>query len=184
LTDTDLIEELLRRFEAATNEVSFDRIQDMPIDDLSFKNTDGTTETEVTEHDPGIDRSGAAFQIFRLGWANGRLWELVVIDGAYVPHRHIGVESEFFILTGEGYWSSDHEWSEYQRRSSTTIDRGVAHGFVTDPRCGPTVFLSIQTSEIWNLKTNAIDFEYADHDGFPIPLALIDRRKRLLKEKP
>jgi quercetin dioxygenase-like cupin family protein len=176
LNDKDLIEELFRRFDAGADQAFCDRIRKMQIDDLGLKNADGTSATEVTAHKPGTDKSGAGFQIFRLGWANARLWELVMIDGAYVPHRHMKVDSEFFIFAGQGYWSCDQEWREYQVRSSATIDRGVAHGFVTDPRCGPTVFLSIQSSEIWNLKTNAIDFEYADQDGFTIPLALMDQR--------
>jgi mannose-6-phosphate isomerase-like protein (cupin superfamily) len=184
LNDKDLIERLFCRFDAAADELFCDRIQKMQVDDCGFKDADGTTATEVTAHNPGTDKSGAGFQIFRLGWANDRLWELVMIDGAYVPHRHKGVDSEFFIFTGQGYWSCNQEWREYQARSSTTVDRGVAHGFVTDPRCGPTVFLSIQSSEIWNFKTNAIDFEYADHDGFPIPRALIEQRKRRIAKKP
>ena len=183
MKDNELIEELFRRFQAAADQVLSDRIQKMRISGLGFKNADGTPGTEVTAHNPGTDKSGAAFQIFRLGWANRRLWELVMIDGAYVPHKHIGIDSEFFIFTGQGYWSCDHEWSEYRARSSITIDRSVAHGFVTDPQCGPTIFLSIQSSEIWNLETNVIDFEYADKDGFPIPSALMDQRNRRREEK-
>jgi hypothetical protein len=182
LKDAELVEELFRRFQAAGDKVLFDHIQKMCITGLGFKNADGTPATEVTAHNPGTDKSGAAFQIFRLGWANRRLWELVIIDGAYLPHKHSGLDSEFFIFTGQGYWSCGHAWSEYRARSSITVDRSVAHGFVTDPQWAPTVFLSIQSSEIWNLETNVIDFEYADKDGFPIPPSLMDQRKRRLKK--
>ena len=63
----------------------------------------------------------------------------------------------------------------------------VAHGFITDPEFGPTVFLSIQSDPIRKILIDPNtqsekfedDFVYVD-DLFPLPPDLLDTRNRKL----
>jgi hypothetical protein len=123
--DNELIEELFCRFRSAS-EAFADRIAHLPIDDLPFTNPDGTPFGNIKHLVRGDDKSGAAFDIFRLGWFGGRVWELVIIDGAYLPHVHQKINSEFFIFTGRGDLSRDSEWRAYQARSRVTVGKAVA----------------------------------------------------------
>lgn len=100
--DKELMDELYRRFHSASANAFSDRIAHLPIDDLPFKDTEGTPFGEVKHLIRGDDKSGAAFDIYRLGWFGGRVWELVVVDGAYLPHMHRKINSEFFIVAGRG----------------------------------------------------------------------------------
>jgi mannose-6-phosphate isomerase-like protein (cupin superfamily) len=178
----ELIEELDRRFQQMPAEVTT-----MPIDDLPFTDADGRPFGALRHLVAGDDKSGAAFDIYRLGWFGGRVWELVIIDGAYLPHAHRNIDSEFFILRGRGHVSRDAEWNAYRQRSRVAVDRGVAHGFITDPDFGPTVFLSIQSSPIRKIvidpathsETFEDDFVYVD-DRFPLPPDLVEDRNRKL----
>ena len=105
MPDLELMEEVYRRFHSASEGVFADRIADLSIDDLPFTDSDGCPFGKVKHLVRGDDKSGAAFDIFRLGWFSGRVWELVIIDGAYVPHVHQKIDSEFFILAGGGHLS-------------------------------------------------------------------------------
>src|SRR5215469_5123652 len=119
--DNELIEELYRRFRSGVDAVFADRIAHLPIADLSFKDPSGAPFGNVKHLVRGDDKSGAAFDIFRLGWFGGRVWELVIIDGAYLPHLHQKIDSEFFILAGGGHLSRDAEWSSYQQRTRVPV---------------------------------------------------------------
>jgi hypothetical protein len=67
------------------------------------------------------------------------------------------------------------------------VGRGVAHGFITDPEFGPTVFLSIQSDPIRKIVVDPStqaekfedDFVYVD-DAFPLPSDLLAIRKEKL----
>jgi hypothetical protein len=187
MNDTDLIEELYRRFHSSSEEIFSERILHLQIDDLWFKDTSGTPFGNVRHLVRGDDKSGAAFDIYRLGWSGGRVWELVIVDGAYLPHAHQKIDSEFFILSGRGHLSRDAEWSAYQGRTRVSVGKTVAHGFITDPDFGPTVFLSIQSDPIRKIfidpdtQTERFvdDFVYVD-DNFPLPPDLLDVRNRKL----
>lgn len=187
MDDKELIEELHRRFHSALGKTYADRIADLPIDELPFANTDGTSFGKVKHLVRGDDKSGAAFDIFRLGWFGGRVWELVIIDGAYLPHAHQKIDSEFYILTGRGHLSRDAEWRGYQDQTRVSVGREVAHGFITDPEFGPTVFLSIQSDPIRKISIDPItkaekfedDFVYVD-DAFPLPTELLQIREQKL----
>jgi mannose-6-phosphate isomerase-like protein (cupin superfamily) len=185
--DNELMDELYRRFHSALVEVFSDRIAHLRIDDLPFKDTEGTPFGEVKHLIRGDDKSGAAFDIFRLGWFGGRVWELVIVDGAYLPHMHQKINSEFFIFAGRGHLSRDAEWIAYQEKSTVAVGMVLAHGFITDPEFGPTVFLSIQSDPIRkisidpNTKSEKFedDFVYVD-DAFPLPADLLEIRRQKL----
>jgi mannose-6-phosphate isomerase-like protein (cupin superfamily) len=187
MSDNGLMEELYRRFHSAPTKAFSDRIAHLRIDDLPFKDTEGAPFGEVKHLIRGDDKSGAAFDIFRLGWFGGRVWELVIIDGAYLPHMHRKINSEFFIVAGRGNLSRDAEWIAYLEKSRVAVGMTVAHGFITDPELGPTVFLSIQSDPIRKIlidaKTNCEyfedDFVYVD-DTFPLPADLLEMRRRKL----
>lgn len=187
MDDNELIEELYRRFHSASEGTLSDRIAQLPIADLPFKDPDGLPFGNVRHLVRGDDKSGASFDIFRLGWFGGRVWELVIIDGAYLPHVHRNIDSEFFILAGRGHLSRDAEWSAYRERSRAAVGRAVGHGFITDPEFGPTVFLSLQSEAIRKIVTDPItksetfedDFVYVD-DAFPLPADLLAMRRRKL----
>jgi mannose-6-phosphate isomerase-like protein (cupin superfamily) len=185
--DDGLIHALYHLFHALSQAESSDRIANLPIDGLPFTNAEGAPFGTVKHLVRGGDKSGAAFDIFRLGWFCGRVWELVIIDGAYLPHMHQKIDSEFFIFAGRGHLSRDAEWRAYQEKSRVLVGRGVAHGFITDPEFGPTVFLSIQSDPIRKIvvdpNTDAEKFEddfvYVD-DAFPLPSDLLAVRKEKL----
>jgi mannose-6-phosphate isomerase-like protein (cupin superfamily) len=185
--DNELMEELYRRFYSASAKAFSDRIAHLRIDDLPFKGTEGAPFGEVKHLIRGDDKSGAAFDIFRLGWFGGRVWELVIIDGAYLPHMHQRIKSEFSIVAGRGHLSRGAEWIAYQEKSRVTVGMAVAHGFITDPEFGPTVFISIQSDPIRKIlidpKTNREyfedDFVYVD-DAFPLPAHLLEIRRQKL----
>ena len=185
--DNELIGELYRRFHAASGKAYADRIADLPTDELPFATADGTPFGDVKHLVRGDDKSGAAFDIFRLGWFDGRVWELVIIDGAYLPHVHRKIHSEFSIFTGRGHLSRDAEWSAYQEQIRVSVGATVAHGFITDPDFGPTVFLSIQSEPIRKIWVDPVtkaersedDFVYVD-DVFPLPSRLLQIREQKL----
>jgi hypothetical protein len=185
--DLELIQVLDRRFHSASEDMFSDRMAHLPIDDLPFKNADGAPFGTIKHLIRGDDKSGAAFDIFRLGWFGGRVWELVIIDGAYLPHAHQKIDSEFYILTGRGHLSRDAEWRAYQDQSRVSVGRRMAHGFITDPEFGPTVFLSIQSDPIRKISIDPItkaekfedDFVYVD-DAFPLPAELLRIREHKL----
>lgn len=185
MDDNELMDELYRRFHSASEETFSDRIAHLPVDDLPFSDTDGAPFGNVRHLVRGDDKSGASFDIFRLGWFAARVWELVVIDGAYLPHAHQKINSEFFIFSGRGYLSRGAEWSAYGERSRVSIGMTVAHGFITDPEFGPTVFLSLQSDAIRKITVDPEtksekfedDFVYVD-DGFPLPPDLLAIRER------
>lgn len=185
--DNELIEELYSRFHSASEAAFSDRIADLPIDDLPFTNADSSPFGHVQHLVRGDDKSGASFDIYRLGWFGGRVWELVIIDGAYLPHLHQKINSEFYIFAGRGHLSRGAEWSAYQERSRVSVGMAVAHGFITDPEFGPTVFLSIQSDAIRKISVDPItkaekfedDFVYVD-DAFPLPADLLQIRKQKL----
>ena len=176
MDDDQLIDELYRRFDRASQETYSDRIAHLRIDDLRFEDDAGARSAAVKHLIRGDDKSGASFDIFRLGWFGGRLFELVIIDGAYLPHRHEKIDSEFFIFAGAGQVSRNAEWSPYRTRSRVRVGMAVAHGFITDPEFGATVFLSIQSDAIRKIyidpETRTEKFEddlvYAD-EAFPLP---------------
>jgi mannose-6-phosphate isomerase-like protein (cupin superfamily) len=180
MTDNELIEALYHRFHNASERIFSARIMNLPIDDLSFSDADGNPFGNVKHLVRGDDKSGASFDIYRLGWSAGRVWELVIIDGAYLPHAHRKINSEFFIFDGRGHLSRDEEWTAYREKTRIAVGKGVAHGFITDPEFGPTVFLSIQSDPIRKIvvdpETKAEKFEddfvYVDH-RFPLPAALL-----------
>jgi hypothetical protein len=188
--DDELIEELYLRLHAASAQTFSTRIMNLRTDDLpftSFKDSDDTPFGDVKHLLRGDDKSGASFDIYRLGWLGRRIWELVIIDGAYLPHAHQKINSEFFIIAGRGHLSRDAEWSAYQERTRVSVGKTVAHGFITDPEFGSTVFLSIQSDPIRRIlvepETQAErfedDFVYVD-DVFPLPRDLLDTRNRKL----
>lgn len=187
MTDSELIEALYRRFYSAPERIFPDRIAHLRIDDLPFKDPDGRPFGNVKHLVRGDDKSGAAFDIFRLGWFGGRVWELVVIDGAYLPHMHQKINSEFFIFAGRGHLSRGAEWIAYQEKSTVAVGMTVAHGFITDPDFGPTVFLSIQSDPIRKITIDPDtqsekaedDFVYVD-EAFPLPLDLLKIREQKL----
>jgi mannose-6-phosphate isomerase-like protein (cupin superfamily) len=187
MDDLELIRALDRRFHATPEPILADRIRRLPVGDLPFKDQDGLAFGEVKHLVRGDDKSGAAFDIFRLGWFGGRVWELVIIDGAYLPHAHRNIDSEFFIVAGRGHVSRNAEWRAYQENSRIAVGRGVAHGFITDPEFGETVFLSIQSDPIRKITIDPItqaekfedDFLYVD-DAFPLPPDLVAMRGRKL----
>ena len=183
--DDDLSEELYRRFHDASEPVFADRIACLPVEDLPFADAAGVRFGRIRHLVRGDDKSGAAFDIFRLGWFGGRVWELVIIDGAYLPHVHRKIDSEFFIVAGSGHLSCDADWRSYRQQSRVEVGRGVAHGFITDSEVGATVFLSVQSDPIRKIvidpQTGAErfedDFVYVD-DAFPLPPDLLAERKR------
>ncbi len=187
MRDTELMEELYRRFHSASASEFSDRIAHLRTDDLLFKDTEGAPFGDVKHLIRGDDKSGAAFDIFRLGWFGRRVWELVIVDGAYLPHMHQKINSEFFIFAGRGHLSRDAEWIAYQEKSTVAVGMAVAHGFITDPEFGPTVFLSIQSDPIRKISIDpntqsekfVDDFVYVD-DAFPLPADLLDIRKQKL----
>ena len=187
MDDNKLIDELHRRFHSTPIKAYADRIAALPIAELPFANPDGTPFGKVKHLVRGDDKSGAAFDIFRLGWFGGRVWELVIIDGAYLPHMHQKITSEFFIFTGCGNLSRDAEWRAYQERTRVPVGATVAHGFITDPDFGPTVFLSIQSDPIRKIWLDPVtqteksedDFVYVD-DAFPLPSDLLQIREQKL----
>jgi hypothetical protein len=187
MNDDELIEKLYHRFHSVSKEIFPERIAHLPIDDLPFQDADGLPFGNVKHLVRGDDKSGAAFDIFRLGWHDGRVWELVIVDGAYLPHIHRQIDSEFFILTGRGHLSRDAEWNSYEGRTRISIGAAVAHGFITDPEFGPTVFLSIQSDPIRKIMFDPDtqsekfedDFIYVD-DAFPLPIDLLARRNQKL----
>jgi hypothetical protein len=190
MNDETLFEELYRRFHSTSEETFADRIVRLRIDDLPFADTDGSAFGNVKHLVRGDDKSGASFDIYRLGWFGGRVWELVIVDGAYLPHAHRKINSEFFIVTGRGHLSRDHEWIAYQEKTKVSVGMTVAHGFITDPEFGQTVFLSIQSDPIRKILVDPYtrterfedDFVYVD-DAFPLPRALLDARNRKLKTR-
>ncbi len=185
MTDSELIEELHRRFRYASEGIFSARILNLRIDDLPFCDAGGNPFGNVKHLVRGDDKSGASFDIYRLGWFGGRVWELVIIDGAYLPHAHQRINSEFFIFNGRGHLSRDEEWTAYQERTRVAVGKAVAHGFITDPEFGPTVFLSIQSDPIRKILVDPDtraekfedDFVYVD-DRFPLPPALLPARNR------
>lgn len=187
MNDDEMIEELHRRFHSMSGKVYADRIADLPIEELPFVNADGTPFGNVKHLVRGDDKSGASFDIFRLGWFGERVWELVIIDGAYLPHVHRKIDSEFYIFTGRGHLSRNAEWSAYHERTRVSIGATVAHGFITDPDLGPTVFLSIQNEPIRKIWVDPVtqteksedDFVYVD-DVFPLPSQLLQTREQKL----
>jgi mannose-6-phosphate isomerase-like protein (cupin superfamily) len=187
MDDDGLIEELYRRFSSASGKEFSDRIAHLSIGDLRFTNEDGVPFGDVKHLVRGDDKSGSAFDIYRFGWFGRRVWELVIIDGAYVPHVHHKIDSEFFIVSGRGHLSQDDQWSAYQERTRVSVGADVAHGFITDPEFGPTVFLSIQSKPIRKVVTDPRtrtesfedDFAYVD-DVFPLPQDLLQTRNRKL----
>ncbi len=191
MNDNELMEELFCRFHSASESVFSDRIANLRIDDLPFMDIAGAPFGKVKHLIRGDDKSGAAFDIFRLGWFGGRVWELVIIDGAYLPHMHRRINSEFFIFAGRGHLSRNAEWIAYQEKSTVAIEMTVAHGFITDPEFGPTVFLSIQSDpirKIWidpdtQSEKFEDDFVYVD-DAFPLPANLLEIRKQNASDRP
>jgi hypothetical protein len=187
MNDDELIAELHHRLHAGSAEEFSARIMNLQIDDLSFKDTNDIPFGNVKHLLRGDDRSGASFDIYRLGWFGRRIWELVIIDGAYLPHAHQNINSEFFIIAGRGHLSRDAEWSAYQERTRVSVGKAVAHGFITDPEFGPTVFLSIQSDPIrrifvdpdTRIERSEDDFVYVD-DIFPLPPELLDSRNQKL----
>jgi mannose-6-phosphate isomerase-like protein (cupin superfamily) len=185
--DNELMDELYRRFHSASANAFAERIAHLRIGDLPFKDTEGAPFGEVKHLIRGDDKSGAEFDIYRLGWFGGRVWELVIVDGAYLPHMHRKITSEFFIVAGRGHLSRDAEWVAYQEKSRVAVGMAVAHGFITDPEFGPTVFLSIQSDPIRKIWIDPItqtekfedDFVYVD-DAFPLPTDLLELRSRKL----
>jgi hypothetical protein len=187
MSDDELIEELYRRFHSTSEEIFSARIMNLRIDDVEFEDTNDNPFGNVKHLIRGDDKSGASFDIYRLGWFGGRVWELVIIDGAYLPHAHQKINSEFFIFKGRGHLSRDDEWSAYQERTRISVGMAVAHGFITDPEFGPTVFLSIQSDPIRKILIDPDtqsekfedDFVYVD-DAFPLPQELLDTRNQKL----
>lgn len=187
MNDDRLIAELCHRFDHASDETYSDRIRHLPIADLPFAEVDGTPFGPIKHLVRGDDKSGASFDIYRLGWFGGKVWELVIIDGAYLPHVHQKITSEFFIVAGRGHLSHDDRWSAYRQGTTISVGAGVAHGFITDPEFGPTVFLSIQSDPIRKLlidpQTKAEkfedDFTYVDA-AFPLPRELLQARQQKL----
>jgi hypothetical protein len=187
MRDNQVIEALYRRFHSLRSKTFSERIINLPIEDLPFKDAAGDRFGKVVHLIRGDDKSGAAFDIYRLGWCGGRVWELVIIDGVYLPHAHQNISSEFFIVAGRGHLSHGNEWTAYQEGTRTSVGMAVAHGFITDPEFGPTVFLSIQSDPIRktlkdpDTQTEKFedDFVYVD-DVFPLPLDLLAIRHRKL----
>jgi hypothetical protein len=187
MSDDELIEELYRRFHSTSTEIFSDRIMSLRTDDLLFADANGNPFAKVKHLIRGDDKSGASFDIYRLGWFGGRVWELVIIDGAYLPHAHRKINSEFFIFNGHGHLSRDDEWSAYKERTRIAVGKAVAHGFITDPEFGSTVFLSIQSAPIRKILIDPDtqsekfedDFVYVD-DVFPLPRDLLDARNQKL----
>lgn len=185
MNDDELIAELHRRFHLPSEKSFSARIMAMNIDDLPMQDADGGQFKTIKHLVRGDDKSGASFDIYRLGWFGGRVWELVIIDGAYLPHAHRKIDSEFFIIDGRGQLSRDDQWSAYQEKTRISVGRGVAHGFMTDPEFGPTVFLSIQSDPIRKIVIDREtgvekfedDFVYVD-DVFPLPDALLSAKNR------
>ena len=189
--DNKLMDELYRRFHSASATAFSDRIAHLRIVDLPFQDIEGTPFGEVKHLIRGDDKSGAAFDIYRLGWSGGRVWELVIVDGAYLPHMHRKINSEFFIVAGRGHLSRDADWIAYQEKSRVAVGMAMAHGFITDPEFGPTVFLSIQSDPIRKIVFDPAtqserfedDFVYRD-DEFPLPPDLLEHRNRKLASPP
>jgi len=187
MDDNQLIEELYRRFHSESEELFSDRIAHLPIADLPFRDGAGHRFGNIKHLVRGDDKSGAAFDIFRLGWFGGRVWELVIIDGAYLPHIHQKIDSEFFMFAGRGHLSRDAEWTPYREKTRVTVGMAVAHGFITDPDFGATVFVSIQSDPIRKIRidpdtqseTAEDDFSYVD-DAFPLPPDLLATRNQKL----
>jgi hypothetical protein len=187
MSDDELIEELYRQFHSSLEKKFSVRIANLRIGDLPFTDSKDNPFGNVRYLIRGDDKSGASFDIYRLGWHDGRVWELVIVDGAYLPHAHLKINSEFFIFKGRGHLSRDHEWSPYQERTKVSVGMTVAHGFITDPEFGPTVFLSIQSDPIRkifidpNTRSEIFedDFIYVD-DVFQLPADLLNARDRKL----
>jgi len=189
MDDNELMAELYRRFHSSSVDPFFARIMTLSTDDLPFKRPGGDSFGNVKHLIRGDDKSGASFDIYRLGWFAGRVWELVIVDGAYLPHAHQKINSEFFIVSGRGHLSRNAEWSAYREQARVSVGMTVAHGFITDPEFGPTVFLSIQSDPIRkiiidpNTQSEKFedDFVYVD-EIFPLPPDLVDARNQKLAE--
>jgi hypothetical protein len=187
MSDDELIEELYRRFHSFPTKIFAERIMNLPINDLPFADSAGNPFGKVVHLVRGDDKSGAAFDIYRLGWYGGRVWELVIVDGAYLPHAHQKISSEFFIFAGRGHLSHDDEWAAYEEGTRVSVGMAVAHGFITDPEFGPTIFLSIQSDPIRKILIDPDtrserfedDFVYVD-DVFPLPLDILEIRSQKL----
>ena len=187
MSDDELIEELYRQFHSSLEEEFSVRITNLQIGDLPFTDSNDNPFGNVRHLIRGDDKSGASFDIYRLGWYGGRVWELVIVDGAYLPHAHQKINSEFFIFKGRGHLSCDHEWTLYQERTKVLVGMTVAHGFITDPEFGQTVFLSIQSDPIRKILIDPNtqseifedDFIYVD-DVFQLPADLLKARDRKL----
>ena len=187
MSDDELIEELYRQFHSSLEEEFSVRITNLQIGDLPFTDSNDNPFGNVRHLIRGDDKSGASFDIYRLGWYGGRVWELVIVDGAYLPHAHQKINSEFFIFKGRGHLSRDDEWSAYREGTRVSVGMAVAHGFITDPEFGPTVFLSIQSDPIRKILIDPNtqseicedDFIYVD-DVFQLPADLLNARDRKL----
>jgi hypothetical protein len=187
MIDNELIEELYQQFHSSLDGELSVRIANFRIGDLPFMDSNDNPFGNVRHLIRGDDKSGASFDIYRLGWYGGRVWELVIVDGAYLPHAHQKINSEFFIFKGRGHLSRDHEWSPYKERTKVSVGMTVAHGFITDPEFGPTVFLSIQSEPIRKILIDPNtqsqifedDFIYVD-DVFQLPADLLNARDRKL----
>jgi hypothetical protein len=187
MTDDEMIEVLYQRFHSASDELISDRIMNLRTADLAFNDANGNPFGSVNHLIRGDDKSGASFDIYRLGWFGGRVWELVIVDGAYLPHAHQKINSEFFIFRGHGHLSCDKNWSAYRETTRVSVGMAMAHGFITDPEFGPTVFLSIQSDPIRKIVIDPDtqseifedDFVYVD-DVFPLPSGLLETRNRKL----
>jgi hypothetical protein len=185
--DNELIDELYRRFHSTSEEIFSNLIMSLRIGDLQFRDTNDNPFGNVKHLIRADDKSGASFDIYRLGWFGGRVWELVIVDGAYLPHVHKKIDSEFFIFKGRGHLSRDNEWSAYQEKTRVSIGKAVAHGFITDPEFGPTVFLSIQSDPIRKIVIDPDtqsekfedDFVYVDN-VFPLSPDLLEARDQKL----
>ncbi len=187
MDDNEMMAQLYRRFHSSSPEPFSARIMALRTSDLPFTDAEGNPFGNIKHLVRGDDKSGASFDIYRLGWFAGRIWELVIIDGAYLPHAHQKIDSEFFIISGHGHLSRDHEWSAYQQQTRVSVGMTVAHGFITDPEFGPTVFLSVQSNPIRQITIDpdsqtekfVDDFVYVDQN-FPLPADLVEARNRKL----
>ncbi len=117
MDDSEIMAQLYHRFHSSSEEPFSARIMALRTNDLPFTDAEGNPFGTVKHLVRGDDKSGASFDIYRLGWSAGRVWELVIIDGAYLPHAHQKIDSEFFIVGGRGHLSRDHEWSAYQQQT-------------------------------------------------------------------
>ena len=123
-----------------------------------------------------------------LGGSGEEFGNWSVIDGAYLPHAHRKINSEFYIIAGRGHSFAGRRMERLSRRSQGRRSAWRwRYGFITDPEFGPTVFLSIQSDPIRRIlidrdtQTESFedDFVYVD-DVFPLPADLLDARNRTL----